>query len=105
MGTFDDREKSFENKFKHDEALRFKVTARRNKLLGLWAAAKLGIKDAEAYAKDVVASDFEKAGDDDVIEKIVKDANVKGVVISAADVRAQMEHLLPEAKKQVMQQG
>jgi hypothetical protein len=105
MSTFDDREKAFENKFKHDEELRFKVTARRNKLLGLWAAGKLGVKDAEAYAKDVVASDFEKAGDDDVVEKIVKDAKAKGVAISAADVRAQMEHLLPEAKKQVMKQG
>ncbi|WP_395623668.1 DUF1476 domain-containing protein [Sphingomonas daechungensis] len=105
MSTFNDREKSFENKFKHDEELRFKVTARRNKLLGLWAAGKLGIADAEAYAKDVVAADFEKAGDDDVVEKIVKDAKAKGVPVSAADVRAQMEHLLPEAKKQIMQQG
>ncbi len=103
MSTFDDRQKGFENKYKHDEELRFKVNARRNKLLGVWAAGKLGIKDAEAYAKEVVASDFEKAGDDDVIEKIMKDAKAKGVAISAADVRAQMEHLLPEAKKQIME--
>ena len=69
MSTFDSREKGFENKFAHDEELRFKATARRNKLLGAWAAEKMGITGAAAdsYAKDVVAADFEEAGDDDVV--------------------------------------
>ncbi len=105
MSTFDDRQKGFENKFKHDQELQFKVMARRNKLLGLWAAGKLGRADAEAYAKEVVASDFEKAGDSDVVEKILKDAKAKGVAMSEAELRAQMEHLLPVAKKQIMEQA
>lgn len=73
MNTFDDRKKGFENKFAHDEELRFKATARRNKLLGLWAAEKLGLSGdaAESYAKEVVASDFEEAGDDDVVRKVL----------------------------------
>jgi len=105
MSTFDDRQKGFENKFKHDQELQFKVMARRNKLLGLWAAGKLGRADAEAYAKEVVASDFEKAGDSDVVEKILKDAKAKGVAMSEAELRAQMDHLLPVAKKQIMEQA
>ncbi|MBI3504954.1 MAG: DUF1476 domain-containing protein [Proteobacteria bacterium] len=105
MSTFDEREKGFEAKFKHDQELQFKVMARRNRLLGLWVAAKLGRADAEAYAKEVVASDFEKAGDSDVVEKILKDAKAKGIALTEAELRAQMEHLLPEAKKQIMAQG
>lgn len=78
MTGFDDRKSAFENKFKHDQDVQFKVNARRNKLVGLWAAEKLGKTgpDADAYAKEVVASDFEKAGDDDVIEKL--EADLKG---------------------------
>ena len=105
MTTFDDRKSAFENKFKHDQELQFKVNARRNKLVGLWAAEKLGKTgpDAEAYAKEVVASDFEKAGDDDVIEKL--EADLKGKGVSRADIKAQLEHFLPIAKKQIMEQA
>lgn len=105
MTTFDDRKSAFENKFKHDQELQFKVNARRNKLVGLWAAEKLGKSgaDAEAYAKEVVAADFEKAGDDDVIEKL--EADLKGKGVSVADIKAQLEHQLPIAKKQIMEQA
>ncbi len=101
MTTFDDREKGFEKKFAHDEELRFKATARRNKLLGLWAAAKLGKTGdaAEAYAKDVVMADFEEAGDDDVVRKVVKDLAAAGV--SEAAVRAEMDKLMATAIDQL----
>ena len=81
MTTFDKREEGFEKQFAHDEELKFKATSRRNKLLGLWAAEKLGRKgpDAEAYAKEVVMADFEEAGDDDVFRKVRKDFDAKGV--------------------------
>jgi hypothetical protein len=79
--------------------------ARRNKLLGIWVAGKLGHPDAEAYAKEVVSSDFEKAGDSDVVEKILKDAKAKGLGVTEAELRAQMERLLPVAKKQIMEQS
>lgn len=101
MTTFDDREKGFEKKFAHDEELRFKATARRNKLLGLWAAAKLGKTGdaAETYAKDVVMADFEEAGDDDVVRKVVKDLAAAGV--SEAAVRAEMDKLMATAIDQL----
>src|SRR2546423_1110911 len=85
MTTFDKREEGFEKKFAHDEELRFKANARRNKLLGLWAAEKLGISGdaAGAYAKDVVMSDFEEGGDHDVFKKVRKDFDAKGVAVSA----------------------
>ncbi len=105
MSGFDERQKGFENKFKHDQDLQFKVMARRNKLLGQWVAGKLGIADVDAYAKEVVSSDFEKAGDSDVVEKILKDAKAKGASMTEAELRAQMDHLLPVAKKQIMEQG
>jgi len=81
MTTFDKREEGFEKKFAMDEESRFKANARRNKLLGLWAAEKMGITgpDAEAYAKEVVVADFEEAGDDDVFRKVRKDFDAKGV--------------------------
>ena len=81
MTTFDKREEGFEKKFAHDEELRFKANARRNKLLGLWAAEKLGISGdaANVYAKEVVMADFEEAGDDDVFKKVRKDLDAKGV--------------------------
>jgi hypothetical protein len=105
MTGFDDRKSAFENKFKHDQEVQFKVNARRNKLVGLWAAEKLGKTgpDADAYAKEVVASDFEKAGDDDVIEKL--EADLKGKGVSVADIKAQLAHFLPIAKQQIMEQG
>ena len=104
MATFDDREKSFEQKYKHDKELEFKVTARRNKLLGLWAAGELGITgaDADAYAKTVVLADFEKPGDEDVVDKLIADFKAKGIDMSAHRIRKHMTDLLPEARKQVM---
>jgi len=104
MTTFDDREKQFEAKFAHDAELKFKIIARRNKLLGLWAAEKLGISggDAEAYAKDVVASDFEKPGDEDVLEKVLGDLQGKVDGIDAHEIRRQMTALLDDAQTQVM---
>ncbi len=100
MTTFDKREEGFEKKFAHDEELRFKATARRNKLLGLWAAAALGKNgpDADAYAKEVVAADFEEAGDDDVVRKVVGDLGGKA---TEAEVRSKMQELLAEAVKQI----
>ncbi|MBL8675004.1 MAG: DUF1476 domain-containing protein [Rhodospirillales bacterium] len=104
MSGFDEREKAFENKFKRDQDLQFKVTNRRNKLLGQWAAGLLGKTgaDAEAYAKEVVMSDFEKAGDDDVAAKVAGDLAGKA---DAEAVRKQMNRLLDEAKKQIMSDG
>lgn len=105
MSTFDEREKAFENKFKRDQELQFKVKARRNKLLGQWAAAKLGLSgDAvEKYAKDVVSADFEKQGDDDVVQKVLKDLETKGVKAAEADIRREMTRLEAEAKRQIME--
>ncbi len=105
MTTFNEREKGFEAKFKHDEELRFKVVARRNKLLGLWAAGLMGLEGeaVEAYAKDVVRSDFEAPGDDDVLQKVLDDLTGKGVEATENLVRKQMNHLLAEAKDQIMQ--
>jgi hypothetical protein len=104
MTTFNDREKSFEKKFQHDQELQFKVNARKNKLLGLWAAALIGKAgaDAEAYAKDVVMADFEKPGDSDVIHKLMKDLAAAGKPMEDHSIRKQGERLMEEAKKQVM---
>ena len=102
MASFDDREKSFENKFKHDEELRFKVTNRRNKLLGLWAAELLGKTgdEAEAYAREVVASDFDKPGEEDVFVKVMND--LQGVAeVDEHKLRKQMETLMQTAKEQI----
>src|SRR4051812_10936255 len=96
MTTFDEREKSFEQKFKHDQEVRFKVHARRNKLLGLWAAGKMGLSgaEAEAYAKTVVEADFQKPGDQDVLDKVAKDLSAKGISAGEAEVRREMDRLL-----------
>lgn len=103
MSTFDERQKGFEKKFAHDEELNFKAIARRNKLLGLWAAAKLGKTDAdaEAYAKEVVLVDFEEDGHDDVVNKLLKDFARAEMQVSAADIVAEMERLLPIAREQI----
>jgi hypothetical protein len=103
--TFDKREEGFEKQFAHDEELRFKAFARRNKLLGLWAAGVLDKSgaDAEAYAKEVVLADFEEAGDNDVLRKVVKDLEPKGV--SEQDVRAKMAELLAQAVDQIKKSG
>ncbi|WP_368413219.1 DUF1476 domain-containing protein [Dongia sp.] len=104
MTTFSERESAFENKFKHDKELEFKVTNRRNKMLGLWAAQLLGIDgaEAEAYAKSVVSADFEKPGDDDVLQKVLADFKTKNVDISEHRLRKQMDELLNAAKQQIM---
>lgn len=103
--TFDKREEGFEKQFAHDEELRFKAMARRNKLLGLWAAGILGKSgaDAEAYAKEVVLADFEEEGDNDVVRKVVKDLEPKSV--SEQDVRAKMAELLAVAVEQIKKSG
>ncbi len=104
MTTFNDREKSFEKKFQHDQELQFKVNARKNKLLGLWAAGLIGKAgaDAEAYAKDVVMADFEKPGDSDVIHKLMTDLAAAGKPTEEHSIRKQSERLMVEAKTQVM---
>ncbi len=101
MSSFDKREEGFEKKFAHDEELQFKAMARRNKLLGLWAAELLGKSgdDANAYAKEVVLSDSEEAGDGDVLKKVVKDLEGKG--ITEQQVRAKMNELLATAIAQI----
>ena len=101
MTTFDKREEGFEKKFAHDEELKFKAYARRNKLLGLWAAAELGKTgaDADAYAKEVVLADFEEAGDGDVIRKVVNDLKSKGITEDA--VTAKLSELLAQAVAQI----
>ncbi|MCO5085054.1 MAG: DUF1476 domain-containing protein [Rhizobiaceae bacterium] len=102
-----DREEGFERKFAFDEELRFKATARRNKLLGLWAAEKLGKsgEDAEAYAKSVVIADFEEAGDDDVFRKVRKDFDNAGVDQSDHQIRRTMEELMAQAVEAVKNAG
>jgi hypothetical protein len=103
--TFDKREEGFEKQFAHDEELRFKAFARRNKLLGLWAAGILGKTDAEAdaYAKEVVLADFEESGDNDVVRKVVKDLAGKG--IGEPEIRAQMGTLLAQALEAIKKSG
>jgi hypothetical protein len=103
MTTFDQRKDAFENRFAHDEELRFKATARRNKLLGLWAAEKLGKSgaDAEAYAKAVVVADFEEAGDEDVVRKLRSDFAAASIAIDEAEMRRVMSELLIRAAEEV----
>ncbi len=106
MTTFNEREKAFEKKFEHDQDLQFKTTARKNKLLGLWAAGLMGKSgaDAEAYAKEIVMADLEKPGDADVIEKLVKDLTAAGKPMEDHTIRRQADRLLVEAKAQIMKE-
>ena len=101
MTTFDDRENAFENKFAHDAEMQFKAEARRNKLLGLWAADLMGKSGDEAddYAKEVVRADFEEAGDEDVYRKVAGDLGDKA---DETTIRTKMAELLAEAKAQLM---
>lgn len=101
MSSFDDRADAFENKFAHDAEMQFKAEARRNKLLGLWAAGLMGKSEDEAaaYAKEVIKADFEEAGDDDVLRKIAGDVGDKA---NTDTIRAKMNELLAEAKAQLM---
>ena len=103
MTTFDDREKAFENKFAHEAELEFRITARRNKLLGLWAADKLGLTEAEAesYAKAVVQADFEETGDEDVIRKLIGDLLMGGVETSDIEIREILSKKAIEARAQI----
>lgn len=107
MATFDERKDSFEKKFAHDEALRFKAEARRNKLLGEWAAGLMGLKGGEAaeYAKSVVRSDFQEAGDHDVFRKIKNDLATAGVAQSDHQIRRHMDEFMAEAVRQIKDQG
>ncbi len=104
MTTFDKREKAFEDKYKHDQGLQFRVEVRRNKLLGLWAAEMLDKTgaDAEAYAKEVVAADFEEPGDADLVRKVLGDLEAYGVDMSEPRLRKKMGEVLEIAKQQVM---
>ncbi len=101
MSTFDDREHAFENKYAHDAEMQFKAEARRNKLLGLWAAELLGksAEEAAEYAKEVVKADFEEAGHEDVVRKVSGDMNGK---VTDDEIRAKMAELLVVAKAQIM---
>src|SRR4030088_154086 len=103
MSSFDKREEGFEKKFALDEEQKFKAEARRNKLLGMWAAEKLGIPgDAvAAYAKEVVAADFEEAGDGDVVRKVMGDLGAKGVALTEPQLRVKMDELMAQAILQV----
>jgi hypothetical protein len=103
MTTFDDRKDTFERKFAHDEELRFKATARRNKLLGLWAAQQLGKSgtEAETYAKSVVMADFQEAGDDDVMRKVRTDLEAGGRSQAEEEVRRVMTDLMARAIEEV----
>jgi hypothetical protein len=103
MTTFDKRKEGFESKFAHDQELRFKATARRNKLLGLWAAEKLGLEgaEAEAYAKTVVSADFSEPGDEDVFRKVRTDFDAKRVHQSDHQIRRTMDELMAKAVEQI----
>jgi len=107
MADLSDRQKGFENKFARDQELEFKATARRNKLLGLWAAEKMGLSGDEAaeYAKSVVKADFEEAGDEDVFRKVRADFDAKNVDQSDHQIRRTMEELMGEAIRQIEEQG
>jgi hypothetical protein len=107
MTTFDKREEGFEKKFAHDEELRFKASARRNRLLGQWAAEKMGLtgEAVAAYAKEVVMADFEEAGDDDVFRKVRKDLDAKGVAQSDHQIRRTMDELMEKAIAEIKAAG
>ena len=105
MSTFDDRERAFESKFAHDEEMNFRITARRNRLLGEWAARQMGLSEAEgaSYAKDVVRSDFEEAGDHDVVRKVLGDLTAAGIEIDQASVQEALRNKEIEARRQIIE--
>ena len=106
MTTFDNREKAFEDKYKHDQELQFRVDVRRNKMLGLWIAEMLGKSqdEADAYAKEVVSADFEEPGDEDVVRKVMADLEGKVPDFSEHRLRNKMEELMTVAKRQIMEE-
>ncbi|MEA1073092.1 DUF1476 domain-containing protein [Sphingomonas sp. LY29] len=105
MTDFNDRERAFETKFARDEEMQFRVLARRNRLLGAWAADLMGLTEAEAdaYAKDVIRADFEEAGDEDVIRKLLGDLTAAGVDIDEARIREALGHKAVEARRQLIE--
>ena len=105
MTTFDNRESAFENKFAHDEELQFKISARRNKLVGMWAAGLMGLttEEADAYAKSVVQADFEESGDEDVVRKLLGDLTSAGIETDDQMVRAAMDTQMTEARRQFIE--
>jgi hypothetical protein len=105
MSSFEDRQRAFETKFARDEEMQFRVTARRNRLLGEWAARLMGLSQAEAesYAKDVIRADFEEAGDEDVVRKLLGDLTSAGVECDEAKIREALGHKLVEAKRQIIE--
>jgi hypothetical protein len=105
MTQFDDRERAFETKFAHDEEMRFRITARRNRLLGEWAARQMGLSEAEteSYAKDVVRSDFEEAGDHDVVRKVLGDLTSAGVECEEETVQAALRNKEIDARRQIIE--
>ena len=107
MTQFDDRERAFERKFAHDAEMQFRAEARRNKLLGLWAAELMGRtgEDAEAYAREVIAADFQEKGDEDVYRKIATDLEAAGKAVPEREVRDRMRDLLAQAKAQLLEEG
>lgn len=104
MSTFDERERQFEAQYSRDQELRFKVNVRRNRLLGEWAAAQMGLtgEAAAAYARSVVEADFDRPGDADVVQKVLGDLTAKGIDIDERRLRRRMDELLATAKAQVM---
>jgi hypothetical protein len=105
MSQFDDRERAFETKFARDEEMQFRIIARRNRLLGEWAARLMGLSEAEteSYAKDVVRADFEEAGEEDVIRKVLGDVTAAGVDCDEAKIREALGHKLVEARRQIIE--
>jgi hypothetical protein len=105
MTTFDDRERAFEAKFAHDQDMLFRIIARRNRLIGQWAAALMGLTTAEAdaYAKAVVQADFEEAGDEDVIRKLLGDLTSANVEIDEAQIRTALDEKTIEARRQLLE--
>lgn len=106
MSQFDDRERAFEAKYAHDEEMNFRIIARRNRLVGEWAARQMGLSEEEtaSYAKDVVRADFESAGDDDVVRKVLGDMTAAGVDTDEAQIREALGHKLVEARRQIIQE-
>jgi len=105
MSTFDDREKGFEKKFALDAEQEFKASARRNRLLGEWAAGLMGLESVEEYVRAVVKSDFEQPGDDDVLRKVFEDLKGSGVEVRESEVRMKMDELLAQAREQIKTGG
>ena len=105
MTTFDDRERAFESKYARDEEMQFRIVARRNRLLGEWAARLMGLTEAEAesYAKDVIRADFEEAGDEEVVRKLLGDLTAAGVEADEAQIREALGHKSVEARRQIIE--